>query len=64
MSSTHRVFLTVGVFLTLASFTLAQTPPAQDLIHVEISGLRSDKGKVMCALFSSAATSPNAPTKQ
>ena len=31
----------------------AQQPP-ENLIHVEISGLRNDKGQVLCAIFSSA----------
>jgi uncharacterized protein (DUF2141 family) len=35
--------------------TFGQTPaPAENAIHVEISGLRSDKGQMLCALFSSA----------
>lgn len=33
-------------------------PPGENVIHVEINGLRNDKGKVMCALFSSAADFP------
>jgi uncharacterized protein (DUF2141 family) len=47
----------VSVFLMLASCVLAQTPP-ENLIRVEIAGLRNDKGKVMCALFSSASDFP------
>jgi len=31
----------------------AQQPP-ENLIHVEIGGLRSDKGQVLCAIYSSA----------
>jgi uncharacterized protein (DUF2141 family) len=43
----------------LIYFTLAQTPPAPaNLIRVEIVGLRTNEGKVMCALFSSASDFP------
>jgi uncharacterized protein (DUF2141 family) len=46
----------------LAMFTtsfLAQAVPASsDVIHVEISGLRNDKGQVLCALFTSAKDFP------
>jgi len=59
MCRVNLAFLTAGVFLVLASSTLAQTPPGQaNLVHVEIGGLRNDKGKVMCALFSSANDFP------
>jgi uncharacterized protein (DUF2141 family) len=34
---------------------LGQTPaPTQNVIHVEIKGLRNDKGQMLCALYSSA----------
>lgn len=33
-------------------------PPPENLIHVEIDGLRNDKGQVVCSLFSSAADFP------
>ncbi len=46
-------------FLLLSSFALTQvSPPQENLIHVEIAGLRSDKGQVLCALFSSADDFP------
>jgi uncharacterized protein (DUF2141 family) len=31
---------------------------AENVVHVEISGLRNDKGQVLCALFSSADAFP------
>ncbi len=34
-----------------------------NLIHVDIDGLRSDRGQVVCALFSSAADFPKRPEK-
>jgi uncharacterized protein (DUF2141 family) len=43
----------------LASLIAAQEPPAaKNLIHVDITGLRNDKGQVYCALFSTAADFP------
>lgn len=38
---------------------LAQSQgPQENMIHVDIEGLRSDRGQVLCALFSSAADFP------
>ena len=42
---------------------VGQTPtpesaPADNIIHVDMTGLRSDKGQVLCALFSSAEAFP------
>lgn len=43
---------------------LAQTQPSpQNLIHVEIGGLRNDKGQVLCALYSSAEGFPKKSDK-
>jgi uncharacterized protein (DUF2141 family) len=48
----------------LCPCVLAQAPSAQEnLIHVEISGLRNDKGQVLCALFSSAEGFPKSSAK-
>jgi uncharacterized protein (DUF2141 family) len=45
-----------GVLLLFASVVSSQDLPAQDKsIHVQISGLHSDKGQVLCALFPSAS---------
>jgi len=38
-------------------------PSAQNLIHVEVSGFHSDKGQVMCALYSSAEAFPRKPER-
>jgi len=38
-------------------------PAQQSLIHVEIGGLRNDKGQVVCALFSSADGFPKKSDK-
>ena len=41
--------------LVAAFGAFGQTPTsAENVIHVEISGLRNDKGQMLCALFSSA----------
>jgi uncharacterized protein (DUF2141 family) len=51
----------VGLAAALAApvGAFGQTPaPAENVIHVEISGLRSDKGQMLCALFSSADAFP------
>jgi len=42
----------------------AQAPaPSENVIHVEISGLRNDKGQMLCALFSSADAFPKKADK-
>jgi uncharacterized protein (DUF2141 family) len=52
----------LALLLTHCSF--AQDPPRPEgLIRVEISGLRSDKGQALCALFSSAGDFPMKPEK-
>ena len=44
-----------GKKLALTPGALAQAQPSpQNSIHVEIGGLRNDKGQVLCALYSSA----------
>jgi uncharacterized protein (DUF2141 family) len=49
----------VGTVLVLAAAFPPHAQPQQaSLIHVEIDGLRNDKGQVLCALFSSAADFP------
>src|SRR5258708_15910683 len=50
--------------LVAAFATFGQTPPpAENVIHVEISGLRSDKGQMLCALYSSAQAFPKKADK-
>lgn len=63
MSNTSIRFLCLllasGLWLLSSSTNFAQTPPTPgNRIDVEISGLRNNKGQVMCALFSSAANFP------
>src|SRR4030088_2764814 len=53
-----------GAALVAACGAFGQTPaPAVNGIHVEISGLRSDKGQMLCALFSSADAFPTKADK-
>jgi uncharacterized protein (DUF2141 family) len=62
-AASATVFLNVGDTLAIVTPSdetsalrhggLAQQSP-ENLIHVEIGGLRNDKGQVMCAIYSSA----------
>ena len=62
---THRgTFALALAFSLLSPSALAQAQVAQEnLVHVEISGLRNDKGQVRCALFSSAIDFPKKTEK-
>ena len=64
LAELKKSFLLAAATLVLAvgARGQAQLPP-QNLIHVEISGLRNDKGKVMCALFSSTDDFPKKAEK-
>lgn len=56
----------VAAVLVTACCAFGQTPtpaPTGNIIHVEISGLRNDKGQMLCALFSSAEAFPKKPEK-
>src|SRR5258708_15346951 len=54
----------LGTALVAAFAAFGQTPaPAENVIHVDISGLRSDKGQMLCALFSSADAFPKKADK-
>ena len=58
------ILANVGTILALGTGILAQSRPPQDnLIHVDIAGLRSDRGQVLCALFSSPGGFPKKPDK-
>ena len=53
--SIRAVFFLLAAYLSLAEFGLPQTQaPQAHTIRVEIAGLRSDKGQIMCALYSSS----------
>ena len=54
----------IGTLLVVAAVALSQAQqPQVNLIHVDIDGLRNDKGQVLCALFSSAEGFPKSGTK-
>lgn len=60
---TRRELLALaGAVLLISSATRAQTPQANQ-IHVEIAGLRNDKGQAVCSLFSSAGDFPKKTEK-
>jgi uncharacterized protein (DUF2141 family) len=60
----RKAFLAVALLVMLGPALLAQARPAlENLIHVEISGLHSDKGEVLCALFSSPSDFPKRADK-
>ena len=46
------------ILLGLASASYAQTRTPSESIRVEVSGMRNDKGQIVCALFSSAPDFP------
>jgi uncharacterized protein (DUF2141 family) len=52
------VLCSLSILLGLLSTSFSQTPTPSELIHVEVSGMRNDKGQIVCALFSSAADFP------
>ena len=56
----------IAVCVAAVGQTPTQTPESatvDNIIHVDISGLRSDKGQVLCALFSSAEAFPTKADK-
>jgi uncharacterized protein (DUF2141 family) len=64
LNTPHKVVAVTGTVLFLYSLALAQGPPQpENQIHVEVVGLRNDKGHALCALFSSAADFPKKPEK-
>jgi uncharacterized protein (DUF2141 family) len=53
----------VGVAACGAFGQSPASPAVENVIHVEISGLRNDKGQMLCALFSSAEAFPTKADK-
>jgi len=53
----------VAASLSAAPNEHVQSASAENLIHVEVTGLRSDKGQALCALYSSADGFPTKPEK-
>ena len=55
MLKQFRVLPCLGTMLLVAASLPEAQPPQANLIHVEITGLRDDKGQVLCTLYSSPA---------
>jgi uncharacterized protein (DUF2141 family) len=61
-SRLRAAVLLAVAFLPVAAFALQNAPTAPtNIIRAEGSGLRSDKGQVLCSLFSSATGFPGKP---
>jgi len=59
MVTRFRLLSSVGALLIIATAALPQNQaPPENLVHVEIDGLRNDKGQVLCAISSSAEDFP------
>jgi uncharacterized protein (DUF2141 family) len=58
----REIVALAGAVLVIACAALAQ-PPQENQIHVEIAGLRNDKGRAVCSLFSSASDFPKKTEK-
>ena len=58
----REILALAGAFLLVSSGALAKAPQ-ENQIHVEIVGMRNDKGQVVCALFSSADDFPKKTDK-
>jgi uncharacterized protein (DUF2141 family) len=55
MRSNPTRFSVLALFLLSIEHCLPQPqPPQENVIHVEVAGLRNNKGQVSCALYSSA----------
>lgn len=52
-----------GILLFGIGLLAQSTESQENVIRVEIDGLHSDRGQVLCALFSSAADFPKKPEK-
>jgi uncharacterized protein (DUF2141 family) len=57
-ATVSRALCSLSMLPGLASPALPQTPAPTEFIRVEVSGMRSDKGQIVCALFSSAKDFP------
>jgi uncharacterized protein (DUF2141 family) len=58
------VFFLLAAYLGLANSVLPQVQPTPaNLIHIQIGGLRNNKGQVSCALYSSADGFPKKSEK-
>ena len=64
MQDKIRIFSVLAACLLSLARCLAQAPsPQGSLIHVDVMGLRNNKGQVLCALYASAKGFPKDPQK-
>lgn len=62
--SRNVLLLMCGLMVPLGGAAVAQEAPnAHNVIQVDVSGLRNDKGQVYCALYNSAADFPSNSAK-
>lgn len=56
---------TLLVFASIVAPTggISQAPSGENVVRAEISGLRSDRGSVMCSIYASAEGFPKDPAK-
>jgi uncharacterized protein (DUF2141 family) len=59
----YELFAIALSFLPPSSGIAQVKTPERSVIHVEIMGIRNDKGQVLCALFSSATDFPKKSDK-
>jgi uncharacterized protein (DUF2141 family) len=60
----RKILALAAALLLISSAALAQAQaPQENQIHVEIAGLRNDKGQAVCSLFSSAGDFPKKTEK-
>ena len=59
----REIFVLAGTLLIASAVLTQAQPPGGNQIHVYVVGLRNDKGKALCALFSSAADFPKKADK-
>jgi len=57
------VALALAFSLQLSALMAQEQAATENVIHVEIAGLRDEKGQVLCALFSSASDFPKKTDK-
>ena len=63
MRSTLTAFSVLTFFLAVEHCQPQAQPPQANLIHVEVAALRNSKGRVSCALYSSADGFPKEQRK-
>lgn len=63
MRGVKQMVLLIGSALAIVETAAAQTQLPGNLIHIEMVGIRNDKGQVMCALYASREGFPKQSEK-